>query len=46
MTLGSKYKSICKLCNEQQILEAYNVHDENKVDTSVTHWDDRKEGNG
>ncbi|RDD34266.1 hypothetical protein Wcon_01662 [Wolbachia endosymbiont of Cylisticus convexus] len=26
--LGSRYKNICKLFNEQQILGAYNVHDE------------------
>ncbi|MFP3020727.1 MAG: hypothetical protein ACEY3F_05295 [Wolbachia sp.] len=23
VTLGSRYKNICKLCNGQQILEAY-----------------------
>ncbi|WP_338406432.1 hypothetical protein [Wolbachia endosymbiont (group A) of Longitarsus flavicornis] len=43
VTLGSKYRHICKLYNGQRILGTYiknNVHDENKVDPSVTHWDD------
>ncbi|APR98305.2 hypothetical protein ASM33_03305 [Wolbachia endosymbiont of Folsomia candida] len=43
-TLESRYKNICKLCNGQQILGAYNVHCENKIDPSVTHWDDKGEG--
>ncbi len=45
VTLGSRYKHICKLYNRKRTIGTYiknNVHDENKMDPSVTHWDDKE----
>ncbi|WP_341808080.1 iron-containing alcohol dehydrogenase [Wolbachia endosymbiont (group E) of Neria commutata] len=49
VTLGSRYKHICKLYNGQRILGTYiknNVHDENKMDPSLRYSDDRKKSAG
>ncbi|WP_162297613.1 hypothetical protein [Wolbachia endosymbiont of Folsomia candida] len=43
VTLGSRCKNIYTLGSEQHILGTYikgNIHGEDKMDPSVTHWDD------